>query len=180
MLVTPCDEVAHAQGLGLASEYRCSLRGTRRRRTVPRRRARARRQQGRLGALWACRTSKFRPRPEDGAPRGPAASCSSRQATHDLSRRATSLRRSSRTTYRRLCRPFGPTGGFATATFLSIQPAARRMSRRRLNNFANLHYWLFAETHYVRVMCGYSMPMKRSDYFEGADRLQSMPNASRG
>lgn len=37
-------------------------------------------------------------------------------------------------------------------------------------NFANLHYWLFGETHYVRFMSGHPMPMKAFDYFEGPEQ----------
>ena len=36
-------------------------------------------------------------------------------------------------------------------------------------NFANLHHWLFGESHYVRFMTGYPMPMKGFDYFNGPD-----------
>jgi hypothetical protein len=34
-------------------------------------------------------------------------------------------------------------------------------------NFANLHHWLFGETHWVRFQAGAPMPLKGWDYFEG-------------
>lgn len=37
-------------------------------------------------------------------------------------------------------------------------------------NFANLHHWLFGETHFVGYQMGYPMPLKGRDYAEGPDR----------
>ena len=37
-------------------------------------------------------------------------------------------------------------------------------------NFANLHHWLFGETHFVRNQNGHPMPLKGYDYAEEPNR----------